>query len=54
MKGPAVEILPGTVNQSMMGSSLIQEPDFSEFMWMGDELDEFDKQVSINLLKFYK
>ena len=40
MKGPSVEILPGTVNNGMM-----QEPDFSEYMWMGEELDEFDQKV---------
>ena len=38
MKGP-VEMLPGTVNAN-------QEPDFSQYMWMAEELDEFDKKVS--------
>ena len=35
----------GDVGNGMTDPKPIDENEFAEFMWMGEELDEFDQQV---------
>lgn len=51
MKGPYMEYGHGDVSNGMSDPKPVDENEFAEFMWMGEELDEFDQQVEQQLME---
>jgi hypothetical protein len=44
MRGPVEETKSSSVSRSQ------RDIDFSDYMWMGEEMEEFDKKVVISLV----
>ena len=42
----------GDVGNGMSDPKPVDDNEFAEFMWMGEELDEFDQQVVISEMLF--
>jgi len=51
MKGPFMEFGHGDVGNGMSDPKPVDDNEFAEFMWMGEELDEFDQQVEQQLME---
>jgi len=51
MKGPYMEYGHGDVANGMSDPKPVDDNEFAEFMWMGEELDEFDQQVEQQLME---
>lgn len=51
MKGPYMEYGHGDVGNGMSDPKPVDENEFAEYMWMGEELDEFDQQVEQQLME---
>jgi len=51
MKGPFMEYGHGDVGNGMSDPKPVDDNEFAEFMWMGEELDEFDQQVEQQLME---